>query len=255
MPDRARQAAVDPRGSPQPTQAGHGPRKRRRWLIAFVLLVGCVSVLLLARQGPLPGSAPLEGELLVGVSSPGASLLSQHIDEPGALPARAGGGMQLVARFKQPAYVYLVWLDSQGKVTPLYPWNQDEIEVKDANQPPPARGATRVVVNPSIGDVWRFGNGSGLQTVLLLARRTPLPQGVQLGSLLGVLPPVKMRQADEAAILGWDHATRSTTTILAQKRGTEAEAREVDQALLALMDRLADQFEFIRAVRFAHDGE
>jgi hypothetical protein len=43
--------------------------------------------------------------------------------------------------------------------------------------------------------------------------------------------------------------------LLTRDRGTEEEAREVDQPLLARLGRLRDQFELIRVARFAHEGE
>jgi hypothetical protein len=163
--------------------------------------------------------------------------------------------MSLQVNLGQPAFSYLVWFNCEGQVVPLYPWNHDAIEVTDINRPPPVRKASDVLHSPPIGGGWEFGKKGGLETVLLLARRTPLDEGTQLGSLLGTLPVPKVRHRGELAVLGLDRGADSVSTLTALNRGTEDEARAVDEPLRALMLRLRDHFDVIRAVRFAHVEE
>jgi hypothetical protein len=177
------------------------------------------------------------------------------VEEPGAVPVRAGAAMGLQVNYNQPMFSYLVWLDSQGQVVPLYPWNNDRVEVADANEPPPVRIASKVVMSPGLGTGWTFGPRGGVETVLLLARRTALGKDTHLGSLLGSLPPTSMRSRGEVAVLGLDRGSEAASTLLALNRGTEEEARAVDQPLLARLEQLRDHFELIRVVRFAHEGE
>jgi hypothetical protein len=203
---------------------------------------------------PAPG--PLDGKLVVAVRPSGRGQQRFEVEEPGALPVKADGWMSLEVSLNQPAYVYLVWIDSTAQAVPLYPWNNDSVEVKDVNQPPPLRRAAREVISPmTIGSGWRFGPRGGLETVLLLARRTPLGEGTKLGSLLDPLPPTKLRRLDEVVILGLGGGAGTVSTLFAQERGSEEEARAIDEPLQALMVRLRDHFELIRAVRFAHEGE
>jgi hypothetical protein len=177
------------------------------------------------------------------------------LEEPGAVPVRAGASMSLQVDFNQPMYAYLIWVDAQGQVAPLYPWNNEKIEVADANQSPPVRTPSKIIFSPNGGGGWPIGRRGGLETVLLLARRTPLPEDIQLGSLIGSLPPTKVRQRDEVGVLGIDRGSNAVSSLVARNRGTAEEAREVDQPLLARLEKLRDQFELIRAVRFAHEGE
>lgn len=234
----------------------------REWITvaAVLLLAGALVVYLVIRQGASPavdGSPePLKGELQVFVRSlePGGETLL--IDEPGALPVRAGQLMNLQVSLNQPAFVYLVWLDCEGRVVPLYPWNkEDEMQVKDVNEPVDA-GRGKVVRNPmTLGKGWTFGKRGGLETILLLVRRTALPDDVRLGGLLGTLPVAKMRMPDELAVLGLDHSDASVSTLLEQSRGNPEEARKADEPLRTLMGRLQKHFDLIRVVRFAHEGE
>src|SRR5947209_14585416 len=110
--------------------------------------------------------------------------------------------MTVEVHYNQPAFTSLVWLDGEGQAIPLYPWNYDSIEVKDLNQPPPTRRPSKVVISPTLGTGWKFGQQGGLETVLLLARRTPLSEGTRLGALLGTVPTAKVRRRDEVAVLG-----------------------------------------------------
>src|SRR5262249_43817542 len=142
---------------------------------------------------------------------------------------------------------------TRGKVVPLYPWNIDAIEVTDADRPPPKRIAARVILSPATAGGWPFGPQGGLETVVLLARRTPLGPDVRIGSARAALPPAPLRRRDELAVFGLDRGSDVSTSV-ARSRGTEEEALKVDQPLL---DRLAElgEFELIRVVRFAHEGE
>ena len=246
-----------------PTPVPNAARTRRGWhwgaTAAAVLLVAGAGAFLLGWPGPLhrPTDVPLEGELIVTVTKKGAEAQkSPRIEEAGAAPVHAGDKMQLIARFNQPAYTYLVWLDGSGSAVPLYPWNQDSIDIKNVNQQPPACQAVKIVFNPmTISNGWKFGKRGGLETVLLLARRTPLGEDAGLGPLLDAVPPVKMRDRGEVAVLGLARGAASAESLLSLKRGTSDEIREVDGPVQTLMERLKDQFELIRAVRFAHEGE
>jgi hypothetical protein len=212
-------------------------------------------VFLVAWSGLLsqPAGPPLTGELTV-VIRPADSGDMLTVEEPGAVPVRSGAWMSLQVNCNQPLYTYLIWLDSQGQVVPLYPWNNERVEVVDADQPPPVRIPAKVVISPATAAGWRFGRQGGMETVLLLARRSPLPEDVKLGSLLGSLPPARVRLRDEVAVLGLDRGG-GVASLLARGRGPEEEAREADRPLLERLERLRDQFELIRVVRFAHEGE
>ena len=235
-----------------------GWRHWRPWLLLLAAVVLLAGGAVFARWRAPPkalGEGPLDGDLIIVVRSAGGAKDNLRVEEPGALPVRASDWMSLEVHFNQPAFTYLVWLDCQGQAVPLYPWNYDSIEVKDLHQPPPVRRPAKVIMSPTLGTGWKFGRRGGLETVLLLARRTPLGESTQLGSLLGALPTAKMRQRDELAILGLGVGAGSVSTLLAANRGPEEEARAADEPLRAALLRLREHFELIRAVRFAHEGE
>ena len=201
---------------------------------------------------PDAADAPIDGKLIVIVRPPQRAVEPLAVEEPGAVPVRSGGIMSLEVHLDQPGCSYLVWIDAEGQVVPLYPWNHDALEVKDVNQPPPARKASQTISNPPIGSGWKFGKRGGTETVLLLVRRTPLDASVKLGPLLGSVPPPKVRNRGEVALLGMNRGSDAIATLTALNRGSDDEARTAAAELRAAMVRLHEHFEFIRAVRFAH---
>src|SRR5438067_4844760 len=162
----------------------------RRWLLFFPIgiVIGGCAAFAWWRSAPAKQEAakqeakPLDGKLTVLVRPPDRKIDPVPLDQPRALPVVSGGAMCLDAQLNQPAYIYLIWIDSERRVLPLYPWNNETLDVTDANEPPPVRRATRLVFSPLLGRTWTFGQTSGMETVVVLARRTPLPADVHLGS-------------------------------------------------------------------------
>jgi hypothetical protein len=200
--------------------------------------------------------APLEGELTLRINKAGKQGGSWwRVDQKGALPVRPGDLVRVEVKLNQPAYVYLLLLASEGSTVPLYPWNEDKIQVKEIVAPP-QRGAQALVHSPvGEGLGWPFDKHGGLETILMLARRTPLPETAGLAAELRKVPSAPLRNKEELGVLDLHGGEASAATLLAQHRGIEDEARQVDDPLLRLMERLRPQFELVRAVRFAHEGD
>src|SRR5262249_61620619 len=98
--------------------------------------------------------------------------------DPRAVPARESDRIRLEAKFNQPAYVYVVWIDPNGKVIPLYPWSPKDDILTEKLSPVPELGPTEQVSSPAtVGQGWELDNTPGLETILVLVRRTPWPKG------------------------------------------------------------------------------
>jgi hypothetical protein len=209
-----------------------------------------------AERGAQETTAPLSGELIVSVWSPdGVIKPGLKVGEPGSLPIRNKELLRAEARLKEPAHVFLLWLDSEGKVTPLYPWNAGtKIVRKTLAGAPPEQSPQAVVQSPGAADDgWKVGGKSGLDTILLLARRTPLPADSSLGEIIGPLPPTRAHNPREWALRGFDRGQEVSFLNLGDNRAPEEEAARIDDPLLRLMGKLGEHFEMIRAVRFAHE--
>jgi hypothetical protein len=218
-----------------------------------------VAVGVLAGCGSSAGSsaAPLRGQLTVLVRPPDRTLEPVSIAEPGSLPVQSGGAMCLDARLEEPAYIFIVWVDSGGTIVPLYPWNNESVEVTDADQPPPERRATKLVFSPLLGRNWTFGNQPGTETLLLLARRTPLPKETRIGQLLDDFAKSRPAVAgSETVNMVYDAATKTATNVASksggEKESTGSEGAQPPEPLRERLARLGEHFELVQVVQFAH---
>jgi len=230
--------------------------------LAAVLLVGLWSLgnsWLQPPAGPGPqppavSETPLDGKLLVRVRTKDGRKRGALIGvDPLALPVREDELLQLEAELNQSAYIYLLWIDGKGVVTPLYPWNPEgKLVHRTLAAPPPKQHPQRTVRSPDhLSDWWPADDTEGLDTMLLLARREPLPGNVSLAELVGKLPEAKLGPLHEVVVRGMDRGNLVGEIKVDQDRSPK-EKVTVDDQLLNLMDRLKGHFELIRAVQFAH---
>jgi hypothetical protein len=218
---------------------------QRSPLVAATIAVALVAVCLVSFLLWAPWQVQeLDGELTATLWS--AEKRGLAVNQPGALPARSGDAVHLKAQLNQPAYVYLVWIDGQGKPSALYPWNPS-----DGFRGLAKKSREEVVHSPPEYDRgWELGGAAGLETALLLARRTPLPADASLPALLENLPPAPLRDPLEYAMIDPD------APAVGRHRGIDtSQTKAIDDPLLWLMERLRPHFELIRAVRFAYAGE
>ncbi len=153
----------------------------------------------------------------------------------------------------QTAYVYLMWLDSQGRVSLLYPRDDGKF-----GSQPSGGSARETVHSPEALDYGLPMEGpGGLETVLLLARRTPLPPGTDLAGLVGPMPPSPLRPELVFATRGLDEGQPIESLRAGLVRGIGEEADKLDDPLLQLMERMRTQgqFDVIQTARFAYRGE
>jgi len=203
---------------------------------------------------PAPASIALAGELTVRVwSKKDGGKRGLKIDEPGALPLIPGEQVHLEAQLNQSAYTYLLWLDGQGHVSQLYPRDDGKFGSR------PSGGSARETVHSpeALDEGHRMSGPGGLETALLLVRRTSLPRGTDLAAVIGRLPPSPLRSELEVAKRGFDEGQAVETQRVDIHRGIDDETEKIDDPLLQLMERLRtqNQFEVIKAVRFAYRGE
>jgi len=203
---------------------------------------------------PAPAPTALTGELKVRVRpKTDGGERELKVGEPGGLPLLPGEHVHLEARLNQPAYVYLLWLDGQGHASLLYPRDDGKFGSR------PSGGSARETVHsPDALDEWhRMSGPGGLETVLLLVRRKPLPPGTDLAGLVGRLPPSPLHAELVFATRGLDEGQPIELLRVGQHRGINEEADKIDEPLLQLMERLKtqNQFDVIKAAQFVYRGE
>jgi eukaryotic-like serine/threonine-protein kinase len=204
---------------------------------------------------PHPAIAPtaLTGELTVRVWSKDGGKRGLEVGEPGALPLLPGEQVHLEAHLNHPAYSYLLWLDGQGHVSLLYPRQDHKF-----GSSPPDGSARESVQSPEALDKGLTMKGpGGLETALLLVRRTPLPPSIDLAASIGPLPPSPLRNQLEVAKRVFDEGQRTEELQVNINRAIDEETEKIDDRFLQLMERLRtqNQFDVIKAVQFAYRGE
>jgi hypothetical protein len=239
------------------------PLAPRCWLLlaAVALIAGGIATVFWFAGHRNPGAAPLDGTLTVLVRPPDRKLEPVPVEQPGAVPVQSGGAMFLDAQLNQPAFMYFVWLDSEGQVLPLYPWNNEILEIKDINESPPVRRAGKLVFSPLLGHSWTFSTRAGMETVLLLARRTPLPPEIKLGSLIASpqrYPSANLSEqsveSNKAVVFLKSTARSSDVTVVQDGKKLADVVTFTEEPLLSILTRLHAHFELIHAVRFPHQG-
>lgn len=198
-------------------------------------------------------NAPLTCELLPRVWSddPETPKRGLRIDGRGALPVHEHDRVHVEVTLNRAAYVYLLWLDTKGNVRPLYPWDGKRgfHKLPDAQQP------MKVVHSPApLREGWPIDGSFGLETVILLARSTPLPADVDLEKLIGKIGPSHRFRTTEYTVLTIDAAGRHRKVgkKLYKNIRIQKETKPLHDHVWQVLERLRGEFELLQAVRFAH---
>lgn len=205
---------------------------------------------------------PLSGESSTGTTAPDLEcqldvLIWNNADsnrrgigmrEPGALPLQEGDQIRIQASLSRPAYVYLVWIDSEGIATPIYPWT-----IGKWNELPKVESRKSELSLPAAGEGWPMRGSTGMETLVLLARDTPLPRDLDLAALFVDLPRQEMQ---DARSLVWFINGQTLTQKVDAKRGPSFfDPQKLNDPVLQtqrqLGERLKSHFSTIRAASFA----
>jgi hypothetical protein len=230
-------------------------------LIAVALFPGCSAKPPPASPGASGGrtsapatatAAPINAKFLVLVRPPGRTQEPVPLEQSGALPVQNGGAMVVEVQLDQPAFAYLVWHDCQGRVVPLYPWNNESLEVTSLEKPPPVRRATNRIFSPLLGRDWPLADCQGMETVFLLVRRTALPESVQLGEFFKVLPTAPSAPTADLITLTLDADKQTVQESITKPRDGQSKADSSAEPVKSLIRQLGEHFEIVQAVQFAH---
>ncbi len=165
----------------------------------------------------------------------------------GALPLKLNDLIRIEANVKRPAYLYLLWIEADRSVQPIYPWKPGHWD----DRPKVENPVKQLRFPPAQGDGYSQKPGlAGMETLVLLARETPLPRDIDLSALLGELPRQSRQDARSAV---WFENFQVTSG----DRGPNFfDVRRLDDPVLEtqrlLKDRLGRHFSYSAAVSFAN---
>jgi serine/threonine protein kinase len=240
-----------------------GIGRRVGLVIAALAVLAGVIALALTLRGPRgePGSTPeaiapparepFQGWIDVVMSRPNDArrqLLRLH--EVAARPLKTGDEVRVETSLNRPAYQYIVWIDTQGKAAPVYPWIEGEWARRPEHENP-----VRELRLPEGSLMWPMQPGpSGMETLVLLVREEPLPRDVDLTALLADLGA---QTTSDLQAAGWFQNGELVTG--EKDRGPSfKQARASDNPVLRtqqlVQERVKGHFAYTRAVTFGNEG-
>jgi hypothetical protein len=163
------------------------------------------------------------------------------------------GTIPMAANLNRPAYLYVLWIGSDGKVGPIYPWTPGHWERRPAEE-----AKTDRLDLPSKADLaWKIPAGDpGLEAVLLLAREeSPLPRDTDLAKRLAG-PLAQRRPSLDTAV--WIENGREVTLDSHDRTAPSAKTRKSDDPVLRFRRMLQDEVQplggYSQAVLFPNQG-
>jgi serine/threonine protein kinase len=181
-----------------------------------------------------------------------------RLPDPGALPLRPGDKFRIQARVEPAAYLYLFWIDTEGQALPLYPW-KPPARGEGGWHTRPAKEEPRAELELPKGATSGYtisGREEGMQTLLLLARPSPLPaEDEEVQRWFAGLPPQRPVQNALSAV--WFENGKVVQDDARRKRQWFEET-DIDDPVLRmqglLRGRLQQHAAFTTAVSFARQG-
>jgi serine/threonine protein kinase len=242
------------------------PTHRRRLLITFPILIGAC---LLGILGLGQFVSPRGGALQDSPSLP-ASRIDGHLqvrlwpsDQAGGrdgpvplidyLPIPAESEVRMEAELSNEAYAYILWLDGDGQVFPLYPWREGRWEDRPDVESPVTRvelpsPSAEHAADKTTRTSWKVAPTLAMETILLLVSSEPLLETFDFeGELSRFRPPQPKRRntwieihEDQLRV----HESRERGPILAPSDSLEA-------AHFRLVQRLKATLPVIRGIAFS----
>ncbi len=215
------------------------------------------SPIVIDKPPPVIDDEPIAGTVDILVWDPAnPESGGQRLYEPGALPLREGDQIRLEVKLNRPAYAYVVWIDSQGEVSPVYPW-----KLGNWNDLPESEKPTDHISLPEAKGVgWPMEGKPGMETLVMFVRETPLPRDNDhdLNLALSGLP-VQSPEFNPNARLWFVDGQVLTKEEDLDRAPTFAKTEKINDPLLQtqqiIHEKLSPHFDRIQAVSFANAGQ
>jgi hypothetical protein len=197
---------------------------------------------------------PLHGSIDVLLWDPkDASRRGVSIRDASARPLHLSDQVRVKLAMNRPAYLYLLWIGGDGKVAPVHPWRPGDWH----NRPEQEQPIDRLSLPRELDRAWPLSGGAGMETILLLARDTPLPASVDVERAVAGLQPQKMQNPE--SLVEFDRGHPVTESMDHSRGALFFDPQRIDEPVLQnqqlLEERLGRYFPFISAVSFANRGE
>jgi tRNA A-37 threonylcarbamoyl transferase component Bud32 len=219
---------------------------------ALLVLAGLLGLWWLQRPRP-----PYVGSVDVRIwRGTGDAAEKFRLQDDGALPLQKGDKFRIEAQVEPPAYLYLFWIDTEGQVLPVYPWTPGKWT--DRQRRERKLGTLSMPEEDPKGGYTLQGKREGMETLLLLARPTPLElSDAEVKGLFAGLKPQRPVQHRLSAV--WFENGRVVERDEGRKSRHFDVVSDIDDPVLrmqgVLRQRLGPHAAFTTAVSFARLGE
>ena len=228
---------------------------------SFVLALLLASAAFASGLPPAPASEqdkpkPLKAVLHLRIGDPvDESRRNLRLDQPKVLPLRMGDRFRVEVKLNRPDYVYLFWVGSDAKVSPIYPWKRGHWD----DRPEQEEKRDRLDLPTQADKAWEIPKGSpGIETLLLLVREeSPLPRRDEekiekLFSDIHVSSSVLIKEAV------WLENGREITLDKQDRSSPSAKTRKSDDPVLRIRRLLSDKVkplgDYWQALVFPNEG-
>lgn len=198
---------------------------------------------------PPPTPASWHGAIDVVIHDPVRGDL--NLLDPDVVPLRPGDQFAVEAELDRPVYCYVLWIDADGTVDPVYPWKPGHWDDRPAEEEP-----VRRLRRPAGLDAFYSIKPSspGMETLVLLVRDTPLPRDKDLKAELGQIPPQTAQTLRATVWFENGQVVRGEAG-----RASNWDEQRIDDPLRATQEqirsRLGALFPYTRTVSFADRGK
>ena len=234
----------------------HASEIRRAGRLVILLAIAALGAGGDGPQRSEPGhgaTEPLRGSIHLRIDDPAnPRRRNLRLDEAAALPLKAHDRFRIEARLNRPAYLYVVWIGSDGKVGPISPWTS-----RDWDRPAQESKTDRLDLPPKADLAWTIPPGDpGLEAVVLLAREaSPLPRDVDLARLLAGLRAQSRASLDRAV---WIENGREVILDSHDRAAPSTKTRKSDDPVLRFRRLLEEKVQplgdYSQAVLFPNQG-
>jgi hypothetical protein len=234
-------------------------RSRRLWTEALVLIMAAAVLGSGRPRAPAFGQAepePLKAVLHLKIGdSANVSRRNLRLDQPKVLPLNAGDRFHIEARLSRPAYLYLFWIGSDAKVSPIYPWKPGHWDVRPERE----EKIARLDLPEKADKAWEIPTGRpGIETLLLLVREvSPLPRREE-EKLAKLLSDARVSSSVMIKEAVWLENGREISLDSQDRSLPSAKTRKSDDPVLQIRRLLSDKVQplgdYWQAVVFPNEG-
>jgi len=234
----------------------HWRRPWRRWVVgvlAAALLVAVATPLFLpgGKIETRPLTCVKMDVIVWNPEKPSRSRL--NVKDLHTLPLQDEDLVRVDVELNRDAYPYLFLIDTEGAVWPIYPWPPGSWDDRPSKESP-----TRRVSLPRVsGEGWPVTGPPGMDTLVLLARDTPLPDDVCMEDMLAGLPRQEMQ--DAKAFVEFDNWQPVVPVDDRQERGMRFDRTRIADPVLEtqrlLQQRVEKYFDTHHAISYSNAAE